>query len=542
MAALSDRDRELLLQTFLAESAENLGAMEHALIELESRPDDLETLHEIFRRAHSLKGDARMVGFQSVAEFAHAVEDTLERLREREAPVTAELVTRLLQAVDTLRGMIAAVTAGREPTRHGDAAVLSALGEALAAARDGAAAEPADAGVALAPAAAAAPAARTLRVEVGKLDRMLDLTGEIAIAGGRVERMLEALAGPAGRAALEAYRDLGRLQLELQEQVMKARLVPVGPFFRQFGRTVRDLARGAGKRVALVVEGEDVEVDTRVIEQLRDPLIHMIRNAVDHGIESPELRAALGKTPEGRLRLRAERAGSQIVIDVADDGGGLDRARIAERARALGLATEPERLDDTELLAFVFAPGFSTAAQVTELSGRGVGMDVVRRNVETLRGTITVASQAGAGTTFRLRLPLTLAIIQGFAVGCAGETYVLPLDAVVECLDLPAGSRGDDGVGVLNLRGTPLPWMRLRARFASGGARGAREQVVVVEQQGQRAGFVVDDLFGEHQTVIKPMGRLLGELPGIAGSSILGDGRVALILDVPALLRAACAA
>ena len=320
---------------------------------------------------------------------------------------------------------------------------------------------------------------------------------------------------------------------------MKARMVPVGPFFRQYGRIVRDLAHAHGKAVHLDIEGDDVEVDTRVVERLRDPLTHMIRNTIDHGIESPELRAALGKAAEGCLTLRAAHEGGLIVIEVRDDGAGFNRRRIAERARAMGLAAAPELLPDAELLALVFAPGFSTAETVTDLSGRGVGMDVVRRNVAALRGVIDVASVEGQGSTLTVRLPLTLAIIDGFGVGVGEETYILPLDSVLECLALPRDHHDGGTGGVINLRGQPLPYLRLRDRFGVAGERPAREHVVVVQHGGGRAGIAVDALYGESQAVIKSLGTMLDRLSGVSGSTILGDGRVALILDTPALLREA---
>jgi len=532
---LSDRDREQLLQTFFAEAGEHLQTMESALVTLEARPDTPDLLHEIFRLAHSLKGDAAMVGFPHLAAVAHALEDLLERLRDRELAATPALITLLLEAVDALRSLLTGASSG----------VLE-LSPAHTAVRDALVAAAAGASEVLAPSASrtveAAPAAAgeapTLRVDVTKLDRMLTLTGEIAIARGRVAQLLAGLPADLVGEILEAHREADRLQLDLQEQVMKARMVPVGPFFRQHARTVRDLARAHGKSVRLEIEGDDVEVDTRVVERLRDPLTHMIRNTVDHGIESPELRAALGKSPEGCLTLRAAHDGGLIVIEVRDDGAGFNRRRIAERARAMGLVAEPELLPDAELLGLVFAPGFSTAETVTDLSGRGVGMDVVRRNIEALRGIITVASVDGEGATITIRLPLTLAIIDGFGIGVGPETYVVPLDSVLECLALPSDTlRDGTGRGVINLRGEPLPYLRLRDRFATGGDAPAREHVVVVQHAGGRAGIAVDALYGERQAVIKSLGKGLDGLSGLAGSTILGDGRVALILDVPALLR-----
>jgi len=528
--ALTDRDRDLLLQTFLTEAGEHLRALEEALVALEARPEDAELLNGIFRVAHSLKGDALMVGFPRIADFAHGLEDLLERLRDGALAVDADLISLLLRAVDVLRALLAGAAAGQD-TVPADLGAAQAALVAACAGPDAAAAAPAEHGAV--PNAAVTAEAGTLRVDVAKLDRMLNLTGEIAIARGRVAQMME---------ILEAHRDADLLQLELQEQVMKARMVPVGPFFRQYARTVRDVARAHGKAVRLVIEGDDVEMDTRVVERLRDPLTHMIRNSIDHGIESPELRAALGKPPEGCLTLRAAHDGGLIVIEVRDDGAGFNRPRIAERARETGLAADPQHLPDAELLALVFAPGFSTAETVTDLSGRGVGMDVVRRNIEGLRGTLAIASADGAGATITIRLPLTLAIIDGFAVGVGDETYIVPLDAVLECLSLPVDPHRDaHGRGVINLRGEPLPYLRLRDRFNATGAATQREHVLVVQYAGGRAGIAVDALYGERQAVIKSLGAGLDGLSGLSGSTILGDGRVALILDVPALLREAVA-
>lgn len=315
---------------------------------------------------------------------------------------------------------------------------------------------------------------------------------------------------------------------------MKARMVPVGPLFQQQLRLVRDLARQQGKQVQLLVEGAEVEVDTAIVEHIRDPLTHLIRNAVDHGIERPELRAGRGKPAAGRLLLRAFHEGGSIAVQVSDDGAGLDRARIAAKAKALGLAVDP----GDALLRLVLEPGFSTSEQVTQVSGRGVGLDVVRRNVEALHGSVSVESPAGRGTTITLRLPLTLAIVQGFRVGVGDDTFILPLDSVVECLDLPAEAAGaGEATGVVGLRGRPLPYLRLRRHLGVPGDAPAREAVVVVRHGEASAGIAVDRLLGESQTVIKPLGRPFHGVPGISGSSVLGDGRVALILDVAGLLR-----
>jgi two-component system chemotaxis sensor kinase CheA len=536
-------DREALLATFLAEAEEIFAHMEELLVAFEKTPSDDGLLHALFRDAHTLKGGASLVGFDAVKDVAHDLESLMERIRRKELHVDDVLVTLLLRSVDVLRTGIGEAAAGRlDPTPESEA-FRAKLAEATGA--DGI-----DPAAALAAGAAtngdavdgaarvAHGSARTLRVDVAKLDRMLNLSGEIAIARGRLAEMLERRADISPEEVLEAHRETDRLFFDLQELIMKARMVPIGPTFHQHARTVRDVAQSGGKRCALQVEGEDVEVDTAVIEHIRDPLVHMVRNAIDHGIEAPDVRTAAGKPEQGRLTLRAFHEAGSMVIQVEDDGKGLDRGRIAAKAAALGMVTDPARMTEDEVARLIFEPGFSTSERVTDISGRGVGMDVVRRNVEALRGQVAVASTPGRGTLVTVKVPLTLAIIQGFRVEVGDETFILPLDSVVECLALPL-SEADarNGVGVTNLRGTPLPWLRLRTQFKLEGVNPERENVVVVQNGNETAGVVVDRLVGESQTVIKPLGSMFKNIPGVSGSSILGNGRVALILDVPGLLR-----
>ncbi|HEU5359469.1 MAG TPA: chemotaxis protein CheA [Gemmatimonadales bacterium] len=537
MTQLSDQDRELLLQAFFAQTAEALDGLESSVVALEQAPHDDELLNGIFRAAHSLKGDALIVGFRHVAEVAHALEDLLSGLRDHERALDAGVASAVLGAVDALRSMLAgAARDGIEGTGLKAAAIELLRGVMVRGPHEDAAAATEGAG-SLAPSPAEL---RTLRVDVAKLDKMLDLAGEMAIARGRTAGLLERVAGPLHDELVELHREAERLQLELQEQVMRARMVAIGPFLRRYARTVREMARGAGKEATLEIDGGEAEVDTRVLELLRDPLTHMIRNAVDHGLESPEVRAAAGKPAAGRITLAAAHEAGRIVLRVRDDGAGFALDRIRRRAAETGLATDPELLPQGELLRLVFEPGFSTAESVTDLSGRGVGMDVVRRNIESLRGTIDIDTVEGSGSEITIRLPLTLAIIDGFGVGVGEERYVLPLTSVLECLTLPAARREDGaGAGVLDLRGAPLPYVRLRDLFALGGQAPAREHVVVVEHEGGRTGLVVDTLHGEGQVVIKSLGRGLDAPAGLAGSTILGSGRVALILDVPTLVRRA---
>ncbi|WP_309892334.1 chemotaxis protein CheA [Archangium sp.] len=529
-----DLDRERLLATFAEEVGEILTEMEQTLVGLEEHSDD-ERLRAIFRGAHTLKGAASALGFDGMADLSHVLEDVLEALLERRLPVADEQVTLLLAVVDRLREMLEVLRTGQEETPSCPEALLERLRAFGATAREREAlprgvvpeAEPEEV-------PAGGRRGRTLRVDVEKLDRIAILTGELAIARGRLAQVL--LTGTKEQ-ALEVHLEADRLHEELREEVMRLRMVPVGPLFRQHLRTVRDLSRQERKWTRLVLEGEDVEVDTALVEGLREPLLHLVRNAVDHGLELPEERKAAGKEPCGTLVLRAFHEPGSLVVQLSDDGRGLRYERLKQKALALGL--EPERMTVEELEELVFVPGLSTADTVTEVSGRGVGMDVVRRGVEALRGQVTLRSGEGQGTTVTLRVPLTLATIQGFAVGVGEETYVLPLEAVQECLELPAERRGQPGGGVLNLRGRVLPYLRLRDVLGVEAPGPGRESVVVLSHGGGRAGLVVDTLYGEGQHVLKPLGRLFRDVPGVSGSTILGSGQVGLVLDVPTLLRAA---
>jgi two-component system chemotaxis sensor kinase CheA len=535
-------NREMLLQSFREETEECLAQMEQSLLALETHPEDREPISSLFRAAHTIKGNASLLEFNALARFLHNVEDLLDQCRSKTVALSQEVINILLQAVDALRQMAKRAVDGEES--------LLPEHEALSVSLAGVSAEfkTADAPGAQKSSSSSLPdsstsptvskaATQNLRVDIGRLDRMLNLTVEFAIAQGRQRRMLEEKFSQAasGREVLESHHGLEALFLELQELVMKIRMVPVGPTFHRFARSVRDAARKSGKLARMLVVGEDVEVDTTILEHIHDPLMHMIRNSVDHGLETPEVRRTLGKDPSGKIVLQAFHDSGNIVVQISDDGAGLDHERILSHARAQGISPDLARLTEGEIHNLIFQPGFSTADKVSELSGRGVGLDVVRRNVNALSGAIQVASRKGQGTTFTIRLPLTLAIIDGFAVKVGTETYVIPLSSVQECLELPAEKHSSDEGGVINLRGEALPYVRLRDLFECGGVAPAREKIIVVEYHGGRAGLAADELLGEQQAVIKPLGRLFQGIRGVSGSTILGNGRVALILDVPAL-------
>jgi len=534
-------DRQMLLQSFREETEECLAQMEQLLLALETHPEDRELISSLFRAAHTIKGNAALLEFNDLARSLHHLEDLLDVFRSQTVTLSHDVINRLLESVDTLRQMA-------KRTVEGDKTLLPAH-EQLFASLAEIAAEMKKPELPVAEASASSvqdstlstgvskATVQNLRVDVGKLDRMLNLTVEFAIAQGRLRRMLEEkyVVTASGREVLETHHGLEALFLELQELVMKIRMVPVGPMFHRFARNVRDSARKSGKLARMLVVGEDVEVDTTILEHIHDPLMHMIRNSVDHGLETPEVRRSLGKDPSGKIVLQAFHDSGNIVVQISDDGAGLDHERIIQHARKQGIVPDGIRLTESEIHNLIFQPGFSTADKVSELSGRGVGLDVVRRNVNALNGAVQVESRKGQGTTFTIRLPLTLAIIDGFAVKVGTETYVIPLSSVQECLELPLEKHLSEEGGVINLRGEALPYVRLRDLFECGGRAPAREKIIVVEYQGGRAGLAADELLGEQQAVIKPLGRLFHGIRGVSGSTILGNGRVALVLDVPAL-------
>jgi two-component system, chemotaxis family, sensor kinase CheA len=535
-------NREMLLQSFRIETEECLAQMEQSLLALETHPDDRELIDSLFRAAHTIKGNASLLEFTSLARFLHSLEDLLDLGRSHSALLTHRVINTLLQSVDALRQMAKRAAAGEEgllPEHEQLSAQLAEMtGEFKKAEAPATVESPASLFPATADGAAVSKAtAQNLRVDVGKLDRMLNLTVEFAIGQGRLRRGLEEkyVGTASGSELLETQHGLEALFLDLQELVMKIRMVPMGPTFHRFARSVRDTARKSGKLARMLIVGEDVEVDTTILEHIHDPLMHMIRNSVDHGLESPEVRRAAGKDPSGKIVIKAFHDSGSIVVEISDDGAGLDHDGILQHARRQGIIPEGARLSETEIHNLIFQPGFSTADKVSELSGRGVGLDVVRRNVNALSGAVHVASQKGQGTTFTIRLPLTLAIIDGFAVKVDTETYVIPLGSVQECLELPHEKHRSEEGGVINLRGEALPYVRLRDLFGCGGKAAEREKLIVVEYQGGRAGLAADELLGEQQAVIKPLGRLFQGIRGVSGSTILGNGRVALILDVPAL-------
>jgi two-component system chemotaxis sensor kinase CheA len=377
--------------------------------------------------------------------------------------------------------------------------------------------------------------ARVVKVDARKLDELIELVGELVVAseGARLA------AGGKDRSRLgEAQGKVSALVEQLRDGALKLRMIPIGEVFQRFPRVVRDISNELGKQVELLISGADAELDKSMVERLADPLMHIVRNAMDHGLEGVEERATAGKDPKGRLHLHAHHESGSIVVEISDDGRGLDDERIRAKAIERKLIAPDARLTPSEVQQLILLPGFSTAAKVTSLSGRGVGMDVVKRNVEELRGELEIQSEKGRGTTFRIRLPLTLAIIDGFQVAVGDATFVLPLEMVVECVNM-VDVRSQQRL--ISLRGQALPYLRLRDVMRLPGGEVQRESLVVVSYAGQRVGLVVDRLIGDMQAVIKPLGPLFRAIKEVSSSTILGDGTVALILDVPTLIARAAA-
>lgn len=376
---------------------------------------------------------------------------------------------------------------------------------------------------------------RYVRVHADKLDDLINLVGELVVASSGASLLAQR---SRDSQLQEANSTIAMLVEEIRDGALRLRMVPIGDTFNRFQRVVRDVSHELNKDIALVITGGDTELDKSVVEKIGDPLMHLVRNAMDHGIESAGQRLAAGKPAVGTMTLNAYHDSGSIVIEIKDDGAGLNKARILQKAQERGLVTANAVLTDQEIYQLIFEPGFSTAEAITNLSGRGVGMDVVKRNITALRGSVELDSKPGQGTRVQIRLPLTLAIIDGFLVRVSTTHYVIPLDMVIECVELTQSALADtQGRNYLNLRGEVLPFVRLQHYFDVDGARGRRENIVVVSHGGKKSGLVVDELLGEFQTVIKPLGKLFQRLRGISGSTILGGGEVALILDIPSLIQ-----
>jgi two-component system, chemotaxis family, sensor kinase CheA len=550
-----------LLSDFVLESREHLANLESQLLVLEKDPSNSEALHAIFRNFHTIKGLAGFLELREIQKVAHEVETVLDQARNGQFTVTPEAIDVILLSGDYLKSwlthleftlqnqpssapdlepnllarIVSIPTLNASPERAGIGGLAAAIEQSSQSI--GRPASPASE-------ARQHPAPRSdsmaVKVDTAKLDYLVDMAGEMVIAETLVHHDPE-LAKIKNPRLQRNLSQLARITSELQRTSMAMRLVPIGPLFRRMARLVRDLSRQFGKKVEVETVGNEIDLDRTIVEELADPLMHMVRNSLDHGFEMPDERKKTGKPPAGRLLLKAQHLAGQVVIELSDDGRGLNREKILARAIEKGLVPQDAALSDSEVYELIFKPGFSTAAQVTDVSGRGVGMDVVRKHIEKLRGHIEIRSHAGIGTTFLLKLPLTLAIIDGLVVGVGDERYIVPLFAIREIFRPKADTLWtiQERAEMALVRGSLTPVLRLCRKFSvKPVSEDANDGVLVLaEVESQRFCILVDEVIGKQEVVIKNLGETFRSVRGIAGGAILGDGRVGLILDLDRLFR-----
>ncbi|MCY1030866.1 chemotaxis protein CheA [Corallococcus sp. BB11-1] len=534
-----------VMREFLLESREHVQSIEATVLELEAQPGSQALLAQLFRSLHTVKGTCGFLGFTRLEGLMHSAEELLGLARDKRFALDRERVSTLLALADAARGALEHIEAtGMEPAVDHSALLARLAGAAAAAVPLEAPEAPPIPGV-LPWRGSATGVDSKLRVDVALLDRLMNLMGELVLARNRI---LQCATGPTPGADLAtASQRLDVVTTQVQQVVMKTRLQPVGQVWNRFPRLVRELAHGCGKQVRLQLQGADTELDKTLVEALHDPLTHLLRNAVDHGVETPEQRRQRGKPPVGCVTLSASHEGGLVHLGMSDDGAGIDVQRVRQVAVQRGLLTSDQaaRLSDADALLLIFMPGFSTAERVTSLSGRGVGMDVVRTQVERIGGTVEVHSRQGQGTTFTLKIPLTLAIIPALLVTCRGDRYALPQASLREVVWLePAQARRDitrlQDASVLRLRGELLPLVVLASELGVGPAAPDLDggATLVVLQAGERTfGLWVDAIHDTEEIVVKPLWKHLKGLSCYAGATVLGDGRVALILDAMGLGR-----
>jgi two-component system chemotaxis sensor kinase CheA len=552
-----------LVQEFLVEARTHLSSVESGILLLEREPGNAEVLNAVFRSFHTVKGLSGFLGAGAIHELAHETENLLDMARAGRLHLSTEIVELILRSADQLN--ICLDRAGKMPLNElprCDADLLTALA-AVASGGSSVGALPVVITPAAEPLAGAEPptpeqsAVRTraeenpangpatargggessfVRIETAKLEYLIDMVGELVIAES-VVRHDPAIAASRDALLSRNVTQLARVVQEVQKTSMAMRMVSVGSLFLKMSRLTRDLARKCGKQLELVTVGDDVELDRSIVEELADPMVHMIRNAVDHGLEGPEERRKTGKSPMGTVRMQAMHDAGDIVIEISDDGRGMDPARILSKARRLGLVSEQDTPDEDAIFRLIFEAGFSTADKVTDLSGRGVGMDVVRKQIQKLRGRVSIRSVLGRGSTFVLRLPLTLAIIDGLVVGVGSQRYILPMFAIREMFS-PGPETFvtlENRVEAVLFREKLLPLIRLSKLLPVPEQNGSQPVLIVVEGRGQLYCVAVDQLIGKQEVVIKSLGSTFRDIPAISGGAILGDGRVGLIIDVNSL-------
>ncbi|MEY4916138.1 MAG: hypothetical protein RL616_51 [Verrucomicrobiota bacterium] len=547
-----------LLREFINESREHLDNIEHGVLVLENEPQNSETLNTVFRAFHTFKGGAGFLNLISINRLAHVLESLLDQARQGKLVIDGAVIGLILrgrdvlkQFVDVIDGQLSGTTPLQPiiiPTaqlKREAQAVIDGK-SSVAAPKEIPKIETATNAQAAAPTTEscgehsnASQQSAVVKVDTGKLDGLLDLVGEMVIAQSLVSQHFANMTGLAPQFTRDVAQ-LNRITRELQRVSMSLRMIPIRGVFQKMSRVVRDLGVKQNKKVHFVTSGEDTELDRGVVDELNDPLLHMIRNSMDHGLETPEKRAASGKPEMGTLHLRAYHQGGNIVVEVEDDGAGLSRERILKKAIERGLATPSDVLSDEDVFKFIFAAGFSTAEKVTDLSGRGVGLDVVRRNIERLRGRVEIESKLGLGTKFKISLPLTLAIIDGFIVKVGEERYIIPTLSVRESFRPVAGmvSRIQNKAEVVNVRGRLIPLLRLGETFGQPASEITECIAVVVESGANVRCILVDALLHKQEVVIKNLNDMMVHKNRmLAGAAILGDGRVGLILDVSALVN-----
>jgi two-component system chemotaxis sensor kinase CheA len=545
---------------FLIESHENLDQLDTDLVGLETTAAPKEALSRIFRALHTIKGSCSFLGFPRLEALAHAGEDLLGKLRDGKLALSPAITDALLHMVDAIRRMLGVIENTNSDGDDDEAELIGLLkrladaqpspGTLMTVNLDVSAASSADFMLSAEAAVVAEDGEAiagdiseiydaSVRINVELLDKLMTLAGEIVLARNQILQYSQQQGDPAFQ---NTCRQLNLITTELQEHVMKTRLQPIGNVWNRFPRLVRDTSHACGKKVRLETEGSETELDKTLIEAIRDPLTHLVRNAIDHGIEPPERRREAGKPEEGCVRLRAYHEGGQVNVEIRDDGGGIDPERVKQRALEQRLINSEQvaRMSDQTLLGMIFLPGFSTAATVTTLSGRGVGMDVVKTNIEKIGGAVDVHSTVGQGTTVRIRIPLTLAIIKVLVVSSAGDRYAIPQVSIVELVRVEGdkarrGIQRAHGVSIYRYRDQLLPLVHLnRVLQVEGGEVGAEDAVnIVVLQAAERQfGLVVDGINDTQEIVVKPLWKHLKSLACFAGATVMGDGKVALILDV----------
>ena len=528
---MSDKDEidlSMFLADYLNDAREGFQRINSALLALEKDSSQTEQLDEIFRAIHTLKSSSAMLEFSDIAELAHICEDLLDRLRKHEVPVTAETIGALFEVTDTLEKMVQERAEGKEGAVEFQA-LASKVKELASGETSSQRQEVPNTKTAVIP---TIEKIQTVRVQVDLLDSLFNLAGELIINKNRLDNILSDTANKELKAALASME---HNISELQENVSAARLVPVGEIFQKFPRMVRDLAREAGKEIELVLEGSEIELDKAMIDTLSEPLIHLLKNAVDHGIEPAETRQKRKKKRSGIVKLAAKRAENHILIDVGDDGSGIDTARMKEVAVRKGFVSpeEAESLQDKDILNLLFEPGVTSAEEVTDVSGRGVGLDVVKNSAKRLGGTVEVITQKGEGTLFTLTLPLTTAVLQTLMVGVGNHIFAIPTDTVVETLEIkPEDIKEIRNEQVLVLRQEVIPFVRLNEVLNIPGGEDQDNLIAVVIHIGDRfLGLGVDTVVDQVENIIKPFDSIAQQFRGFSGGTILGDGRVALLLD-----------